>query len=179
MATILSSSDNPIELCHDLLKYRCDSCGHVVQRRTLWLGTCCWLCLEGGSGCLCNWGRLRLPLLLCVLLRSTAAKDSPGVVWLEEKTLPVVVLGVLCVFLFRVSSLACLQPRELEGWGFSPSTNLQLQHVSIDVELPFSGHCAGDRPPPLPYSGEVACSYPRLGRISDSSSAVIICNYEL
>jgi hypothetical protein len=50
-----------------------------------------------------------------VLLRSTAAKDSPGAVRLEENTLHVVVLGALCDFPFRISSLACLQPRQLEG----------------------------------------------------------------
>jgi hypothetical protein len=47
----------------------------------------------------------------CVLLRSTAAKDSSGMVWLEENTLPVVVLGALCNFLFGISFLACVQPR--------------------------------------------------------------------
>jgi hypothetical protein len=40
---------------------------------------------EGGWGCCC----------CCVLLRSAAVKDSPGTVWLEENTLPGVVLGAL------------------------------------------------------------------------------------
>jgi hypothetical protein len=49
-------------------------------------------------------------------------------------------LGVLCDFLFRMSSLASLQLRQLEEWGSSPSTNFQLEHVGIDAVLPFSGH---------------------------------------
>jgi hypothetical protein len=49
-----------------------------------------------GGARLCNWGQLRL------LLRSTTAKDSPRVVWLEENTLPIVVLSALCDFLFRM-----------------------------------------------------------------------------
>jgi hypothetical protein len=79
-----------------------------------WLGTCCWLCLKGRGALISptvvrhacvtedSWG--------CVLLRSTAMKDSPGVVWLEENTVPVVVLGALCNFLFHISSSVCLQP---------------------------------------------------------------------
>jgi hypothetical protein len=59
---------------------------------------------KGGWGCCCH----------CVLLHSTAMKDSPGVVWLEENTLPIVVLGALWDFLFCISSLACLQP--LDSW---------------------------------------------------------------
>jgi hypothetical protein len=39
----------------------------------------------------------------------TPAQDLPGVVWLEENILPAVVLGALCDFPFRTSSLACLQ----------------------------------------------------------------------
>jgi hypothetical protein len=50
-----------------------------------------------------------------VLLRSIAAKDILGVVWLEENTLPVVVFGAVCNFLFRISSLAYLQPQQFEG----------------------------------------------------------------
>jgi hypothetical protein len=46
-----------------------------------------------------------------VSLDSTAAKDNPGVVWLEENTLPIVVLGTFCNFLFQISSLAWLQPQ--------------------------------------------------------------------
>jgi hypothetical protein len=46
-----------------------------------------------------------------VLLRRAAAKDSPGVVWLEDNNLPVVVLGAVCDFLPHISSLAWLQPR--------------------------------------------------------------------
>jgi hypothetical protein len=44
---------------------------------------------EGRWDCCCCW----------VLLHSTTAKDSPGVAWLEENTLPVVVMGDLCNFL--------------------------------------------------------------------------------
>jgi hypothetical protein len=46
-----------------------------------------------------------------VLPRSAAAKETPGVVRLEENILPVIVLGVLCDFDFCSSSFACLQPR--------------------------------------------------------------------
>jgi hypothetical protein len=72
-----------------------------------WLGTCCSMCLKGGGAGLRNRGRMRLLLLL----RSAAAKDSPGVVWLEENALPDVVLGALLNFLFRILSLAYLRPR--------------------------------------------------------------------
>jgi hypothetical protein len=51
---------------------------------------------------------------LLLLLSSAAAKDRPRVVWLDENTLPAVDLGVLCDFLFRMSSLASLQLRQLE-----------------------------------------------------------------
>jgi hypothetical protein len=107
----------PIELCHDLPKYRCDYFEHVVQRRAVCIRSlncvtwylllvlsrervCTPMQLEGGwCCCYCS-----------VLLCSTAAKDSPELVWLEESTLPVVALGALRDFLLRVSSLACLQP---------------------------------------------------------------------
>jgi hypothetical protein len=81
----------------------------------------CWLCLTREGAGLCSWERLRLRLLL----RITAAKVCPGVVWLEESTLPLV-LGALWDFLFRISSLACLQPRCFERWDSSPSTNLPI-----------------------------------------------------
>jgi hypothetical protein len=99
---------------------------------------------EGGWGCCC----------CCVLLHSIAAKASPGMVWLEENTLPLV------VFLFRVSSLACLQPRQSEGWGSSPSTNLQLLHVSINALLLFSGHsfCRWPSPHHIQRGGPLAVS---------------------
>jgi hypothetical protein len=110
-----------------------------------WLRTC-WLCLKGGgAGYFC----------CCVLLRSAAAKDSHGVVWLEVNTLAVVVSGALCDFLFRISSLACPQPLQLEEWGSSPSTNLQSQHVRIDAVLPFSAHRSRIA---YLYNGEGACS---------------------
>jgi hypothetical protein len=71
----------PIELCQDLLKYSCDYYEHVVQKRTVcirslnWLnyyllvvpqekrGTYFFYCGRAG---LCNWGRLKLLLLLYV-----------------------------------------------------------------------------------------------------------------
>jgi hypothetical protein len=52
---------------------------------------------------------LRL-LLFFVLPRGAAAKDKPGLVRLEENTLPVLVLGVLCDFFFCISSFACYSP---------------------------------------------------------------------
>jgi hypothetical protein len=33
------------------------------------------------------------------------------VIWFEDNILPVVVLGVLCLFLYCIFSFACLQPR--------------------------------------------------------------------
>jgi hypothetical protein len=56
---------------------------------------------EGGCGC-CS----------CV---SVAAKDrSPGVVRMEENTLPVEALSALCNFIIRIPSLVRLKPRQLE-----------------------------------------------------------------
>jgi hypothetical protein len=43
--------------------------------------------------------------------RSATTKETPGVIVLEKNTLPVVVLGVFCDFLFYSSSLSCLHPR--------------------------------------------------------------------
>jgi hypothetical protein len=45
-----------------------------------------------------------------VLLNSTAEKDasSPGVMWLEENSLLVAVLGAICKILLRDSSLVLL-----------------------------------------------------------------------
>jgi hypothetical protein len=87
---------SPIALCHDLLKYRCDYFEYIVQGQTACIRSLNWLtwylkvvprgrealisptvagqasATEYGWGCC--W--------CCVLLRSTAAKDSPGVVWL-------------------------------------------------------------------------------------------------
>jgi hypothetical protein len=46
-----------------------------------------------------------------VLPRSAAAKKTSGVARSENNTLRIVVLGVLCDFLFCISSSAYLQPR--------------------------------------------------------------------
>jgi hypothetical protein len=113
---------------------------------TNWLGTCWWLCLKGGvHSFLPLWqGRpvqLRaaevaaVAVCCCVTPSRTALGGVAGI-----ERLPVEVLDALCDFLFHTSSLASLQPQQLEGWGSSPSTNLQLQHVSIEAALPFSGH---------------------------------------
>jgi hypothetical protein len=148
----------PIELCHDLLKYRCNYFEHelfALGAWTDWLGTCCLLFLKGSRTHISpnvavqvcategDWGYY----CCCVLLRCTAAKDCSGMLWLKEHTLPVVVLCAPYHFLFRIYSLACLQPREFDGWGSSPFTNLQLKHVCADAVLPFSGHSLCRRPP--------------------------------
>jgi hypothetical protein len=78
-----------------------------------------------------------------VLPQSVAANEMPGVVRVEENTLPVVALGALWDLFFFSSSFACLQPRYLAGWGFSPSASRQLQHAGVDVVFPFSGQTAG------------------------------------
>jgi hypothetical protein len=69
------------ELCRDLLKYRCDYLGHVVQIWTVCIRSLKWLtwyllCFSGGGANLCSWGCC----CYCVLLRCTAAKDSPEAV---------------------------------------------------------------------------------------------------
>jgi hypothetical protein len=107
---------------------------------TDWLGTC-WFCLKGGRHSFLSLWRCRPANLR--LLHSR----RHGLVWLEEYTLPVVVLGSLYDFLFRISSMACLQSRQLVQWGYPPSTNLQLQHVRIDTVLSFSGHSFCRWPP--------------------------------
>jgi hypothetical protein len=96
-----------------------------------WLGTC-WLCLKGGWAFIspsvlrqvCATGCGSSYCCCSVLLCTTTAKDSPGVLWLEENTLPDVVLGVLCNFLFHILSLAWLQPQQSRGWGSSLCINL-------------------------------------------------------
>jgi hypothetical protein len=93
----------------------------------------------------------------------------PGVVRFEENTFPVVVLGVLCDFLFCSSSSACLQPRLLAGWAFSSSANWQLQHVGVEAAFSFSGHPLCRWPPPHHrHRGGVVCSLPRRGQTVDS-----------
>jgi hypothetical protein len=81
-----------IELWHDLLKYHCDYAEHVAKRRTV---------------CTRSLNRLTWHVLLVVLdgmwdthfshcdragpcKLSIAAKESPGVMWLEENTLRLV-----------------------------------------------------------------------------------------
>jgi hypothetical protein len=159
MATILSSSDkspfnSAIICCTTVTTLYILSRGWLFTfgARTDWPTFCC--CPEavvlnftsaGGSaigswracGCCC-----------AVLLRSAAAMETPGVVSLEEKTLPVVVLGVLCDLFFCRSSFACLQPRQLAGCGFSPSANRQLQKDGVQAAFSFSGHSLCRRPPP-------------------------------
>jgi uncharacterized protein involved in response to NO len=46
---------------------------------------------------------------VAALLCSAVAKVSSRVIWLEENTLPDVVLGALCYFLFCISYLTWLQ----------------------------------------------------------------------
>jgi hypothetical protein len=86
MVTILSSDSAPLR-CHDLLKYRCDYFEHV-QRRTVCirsLNRLTWyLLLVVPRG----WGHSFLPLWW----------GRPGVVWLEENTLPVLVSALSATF---------------------------------------------------------------------------------
>jgi hypothetical protein len=125
MAIILSSSDSApfssVMICWNTasttmnMSFRDELFALGVW--TDWLGTY-WLCLKGGgvlisptaAGQACatggGWG-----YCCSVLLRIAAAKDSPGVLRLEENTLPVVVLDALCDLFFRVSSLTWLQRR--------------------------------------------------------------------
>jgi hypothetical protein len=102
MAIILSFSDwAPLSSCHDLLNYRCDYCERVVQRRTVCirrLNSLTWylLVVPQGGGALISPTVARKvcaaeAAAVAVLLRSTAAKDCPVVLWLEENILPVVV----------------------------------------------------------------------------------------
>jgi hypothetical protein len=80
---------------------------------------------------------------------------------LEENTLTVVSVGALCDFLFRISSLAWLQSRQLEGCGSSLSTNCSCCMSVSMLHCPFPGTpCVCDRTHTT-YSREVACSYPQ------------------
>jgi hypothetical protein len=58
-------------------------------------------------------------------------------VWLEENTLPIVVLGVLCDVLFRISSLACLQPEvPLRPATCSGSMSVSMLSLLAQVTAP-------------------------------------------
>jgi hypothetical protein len=82
----------------------------------------------------------RFCLFSCSQLhRKAVMKDMAGVVNFEGNFLPVVVLCVFWDYLFRISSLACLQPRYLERRAVSPSASWQLQHVRVEVGFSFSG----------------------------------------
>jgi hypothetical protein len=122
---------------------------------TDWFGNCYRLCLKGGGqacatvgswGCCC----------CCVLLRSAAAKEIPVVVWLEENTLPVVVLGAICGFSSFVSV-----PWRTYSWR--DEVPLRPPTCSCSMSLsnphyPFPGTpCAGDHPHTT-YNWNVACS---------------------
>jgi hypothetical protein len=66
------------------------------------------LVVPQGRGCRPGcWG------CCCVLLRSSAAEDTPGDMWLEENALPIVVLGAFCDFCF--TSLPW-RPCSLDSW---------------------------------------------------------------
>lgn len=52
---------------------------------------------------------------------------------------PFAPFGVLWVFFFCVSSLAYLQPLQLEKCAVSPSISLQLKHVGVQERFPVSG----------------------------------------
>jgi hypothetical protein len=67
-----------------------------------------------------------------VLARSATRKEISEVLTFDENTLLDVVLDVLSEFLFCISSFACLQPRQLVGWAFFPSTKRQLQHADVE-----------------------------------------------
>jgi hypothetical protein len=92
----------------------------------------------------CGWCCGELP-------RSVAAKETPGAVRYEESTLPDVVLGVLWGLFFRNSSFA-----KLAWCGFSPSSNLQLQHAGVDAVFSFSGHSLY-RCPPSHHKQRIDC----------------------
>jgi hypothetical protein len=121
MAIILASSDAaPLNSCHNLPYCHYHYFQHFVQRHTVnirslnWL-TCCLL-LRLQEPWVPLWWDLPLPPdvseAAAVPLSCLGAppQRTPGVVRLEENTLPVVDLGVLCDFFFCIS-FACLHPR--------------------------------------------------------------------
>jgi hypothetical protein len=140
MATIFSYSDTAPLICVIIC------CTTVTTRNILsrgWLfvfwartdWTVWWGCtgaetlwfLVGGRSGVETWGACGC--CCCLTPRSAAAKEMPGVVWLEENTLPVAALGVHWDFFFCSSSFASLQPRYLAGCGFSSSASWQLKQA--------------------------------------------------
>jgi hypothetical protein len=67
-------------------------------------------------------------LLLC----SATAKDRSEVLWLEENTLPAVVVGALCNSLFRISSLAWVAAMLIAGGMRSLSVH---QHFCCSISI--------------------------------------------
>jgi hypothetical protein len=68
---------------------------------------------------------------VAVLLRNIAVRNSLGAVWLRNNALPVLVSGVLCNLLFRISSLVWLQP---------PTCSYSMS-VSMFFSPFLGGHC--------------------------------------
>jgi hypothetical protein len=150
MAIILSSSDSAplssVVICWNIVVTTLNMSFRdklfALGAWTDWLGACC-LCLKRGGVYLCNWGLLRLLLLRFLCVAALHCREG-----LEENALPVVVLGALCDFLFRVSSFACLQP--LDSWRdeiplrpptWSCSMSVSMLHCSFpDTPCATSPH---------------------------------------
>jgi hypothetical protein len=126
----------------------------IFGARTVWPVSCCWRCCEGAraldsssvAGPAAATWRGRSCCCCFALFHSSA--HSPDVMQLEENTLHVMVLGVLCDFLSRISSFSWLQPRCLNGCCFSSSARLQLHHAAVYVSLPASRLSLHRWPPP-------------------------------
>jgi hypothetical protein len=123
-----------------------DQLGDCIDRPVFWNSSCdrccrtgcCTLlpCFCGACGCCCR-----------VSWRNAAAYDCSVQVNLANNLLPENLLGARCAVLLCCSPLARLQPRYDAGWGFSPSTRVQLQHLGVDSAFVFSGHSLCRGPP--------------------------------
>jgi hypothetical protein len=142
----------------------------TVQRRTVCISRLNWLTLyllvvhhgrgalisptaagqayaaEGSWNCCCY-----------VLLPNISAKESPGVVRLEENTLPVAILGTLCDSFAPLRWRAC----SLDSWRDGVSLRPPNCHCSVSVSMlccPFPGNSLCRWPPPITHNKQDAWS---------------------
>jgi hypothetical protein len=159
MPIILSSSDSAplssVMICWNIVATTVNTFFRdelfALRAWTGWLGTC-WFYLKGRASPPCATVGSWNCCCCCVLLHSIALKDRYGVVWLEGNNLPFQSWEFSAAF-FLATSLACLQPQCLEGWGSSACNSLWLQHVGIGALLPFTGYYVQVTAPTLHSTG--------------------------